>query len=114
MSKKFTLYRGQRVALVVPCFNEDAAIVRVVRDFKAALPEIKIFVFDNNSTDRTADVAKDAGAEVVRVPLRGKGNVVRRMFADVDADIFVMVDGDATYDAASARVLVEQVARRAS
>jgi len=102
-------YRGQRIALIVPCFNEEAAIGQVVREFKAALPEIRIFVFDNNSTDHTEEVARDAGAEVIGVPLRGKGNVVRRMFADVDADVYVMVDGDATYDAASVHKLVDKL-----
>lgn len=105
----WTRYREQRVALLVPCFNEEAAIGAVIRDFKAAVPEIRAFVFDNDSTDRTADIANAAGADVVRVALRGKGNVVRRMFADVDADIYVMVDGDSTYDAASARLLVDKL-----
>lgn len=109
MGLKWNSYRGQRTVLVVPCFNEEAAIARVIMDFKAAMPEIRVFVFDNNSTDRTLEVAKNAGAEVVTVKLRGKGNVVRRMFADIDADIFIMVDGDATYDAASARVLVDKL-----
>ena len=101
------LYRGQRVALIVPCFNEEAAIGSVIREFRAAMPQIDVQVFDNLSTDRTAEIARDAGARVVSVPLRGKGNVVRRMFADVDADVYVMVDGDATYDAGSVRRLVD-------
>lgn len=101
------LYRGQRVALIVPCFNEEAAIGAVVRAFRAAMPQIEVYVFDNLSTDRTAEVAREAGACVIRVPLRGKGNVVRRMFADVDADVYVMVDGDATYDAQSVCRLVD-------
>lgn len=103
------LYRGCRVALVVPCFNEELAISQVVRGFSAALPELKIFVFDNSSTDRTSEVALSLGAEVVLVRLRGKGNVVRRMFADVDADIYVMVDGDATYDAGSVRFMIDKL-----
>lgn len=94
-------YRGLRVALIVPCYNEEAAIAQVVHDFRAVLPCLQIYVFDNRSTDRTAEIACAAGAKVVSVPLRGKGNVVRRMFADVEADLYVMVDGDATYDAAS-------------
>ncbi|KVC46951.1 glycosyl transferase [Burkholderia pseudomultivorans] len=98
-----------RIAVVVPCHNEATAIATVVRDFSASLPDAKIFVFDNNSTDSTADIARTAGATVIAVPLQGKGNVVRRMFADVDADIYVMVDGDATYDAASAPRLVAQL-----
>ena len=95
------LYRGQRVALIVPCYNEEAAIAQVLQDFATVLPCLDLYVFDNRSSDRTAEVARAAGARVINVPLRGKGNVVRRMFADVEADLYVMVDGDATYDAAS-------------
>ena len=91
-----------RVAVLIPCFNEEAAIARVVGDFRAVLPGAAIHVYDNNSTDRTAEVARAAGAFVGFEPAQGKGHVVRRMFADIDADIYVMVDGDATYDAASA------------
>ena len=98
-----------RVAVLVPCFNEEAAIAKVVGDFRAALPEATIYVYDNNSTDRTAEVARAAGAVVRREPHQGKGNVVRRMFADVDADIYVLVDGDATYDAPSARAMIARL-----
>jgi glycosyltransferase involved in cell wall biosynthesis len=94
------------IAVLVPCFNEEAAIAEVVAGFRAALPEAAIYIYDNNSTDRTAELAGAAGAIVRREGRQGKGNVVRRMFADVDADVFVLVDGDATYDAASARALV--------
>ena len=100
---------GQRVAVLVPCFNEEAAIAKVVADFRAALPEAAIYVYDNNSTDRTAEVARAAGALVRREMHQGKGNVVRRMFADVDADIYVLVDGDATYDAPSARAMIARL-----
>lgn len=103
------LYRGHRVALVVPCFNEALAIEKVIADFKSALPVLQLFVFDNNSTDQTAQVARDAGATVISVKLKGKGNVVRRMFADVDADIYVMVDGDATYEAAAVSRLIDRL-----
>jgi len=102
-------YRNQRISLIVPCFNEEASIEGVVRDFKTAMPELEAFVFDNNSTDNTAHKARTAGATVVHVSLRGKGNVVRRMFADIDADVYVMVDGDATYDAGSVRKLVDKL-----
>src|SRR5262247_2052331 len=88
---------GHRIAVLVPCFNEALAIAKVVADFRAALPEATIYVYDNNSTDRTAEVAREAGATVRRETHQGKGNVVRRMFADVDAEIYVLVDGDATY-----------------
>jgi glycosyltransferase involved in cell wall biosynthesis len=96
-----------RVAVLVPCFNEEAAIAIVVADFRKALPAADIFVYDNNSSDRTIAVAREAGAEVRSERRQGKGHVVRRMFADVDADIYVLVDGDATYDAASAPRMIE-------
>ena len=91
-----------RVAVLVPCYNEEAAIGQVVADFRAALPDAAIYVYDNNSTDRTVEAAAKAGAIVRRETHQGKGHVVRRMFTDVDADIYVLVDGDATYDAPSA------------
>ena len=89
-----------RIAVLVPCFNEEAAVATVVADFRKALPTAEIFVYDNNSRDRTVEVARAAGAIVRSERRQGKGHVVRRMFADVDADIYVLVDGDATYDAA--------------
>lgn len=95
-----------RVAVLIPCFNEELAVPLVIRDFHATLPDARIYVFDNNSRDRTSEVAREAGAEVSFVALKGKGNVVRRMFADVDADIYVLVDGDATYHAASAPAMI--------
>ena len=97
------------VAVLIPCYNEAAAIGGVVRDFRAALPNAMIFVYDNNSTDDTSEVARRAGAIVRREPQRGKGNVVRRMFADVEADVFVLVDGDDTYDASCVRVLIDRL-----
>jgi glycosyltransferase involved in cell wall biosynthesis len=96
-----------RVAVLVPCFNEEAAIATVVADFRKFLPSAEIFVYDNNSSDRTAAVARDAGAKVRGERRQGKGHVVRRMFADIDADIYVLVDGDATYDASSAPRMIE-------
>ncbi len=98
-----------RIAVVVPCYNESATIAQVVADFRAALPEAEIWVFDNNSCDGTAQIAADAGARTARVGLQGKGHVVRRMFADVEADVYLMVDGDGTYDASSAAALVRTV-----
>jgi glycosyltransferase involved in cell wall biosynthesis len=97
------------VAVLIPCFNEAAAIDKVVRDFKAALPGAAIYVYDNNSTDDTSAVALGAGAEVRSEPRRGKGNVVRRMFQDIEADVYVMVDGDDTYDASVAATLVDRL-----
>jgi glycosyltransferase involved in cell wall biosynthesis len=96
-----------RIAVLVPCFNEETAVATVVADFRKALPSAEIFVYDNNSRDRTAVVAREAGAEVRSERRQGKGHVVRRMFADIDADIYVLVDGDATYDAPSAPRMIE-------
>lgn len=96
----------RRIAVLVPCHNEEAAIGKVVRDFAAALPSAEIHVCDNASTDATVEFAAAAGATMHHEPDRGKGNVVRRMFADIDADVYVLVDGDDTYDAASAPKLV--------
>ena len=96
-----------RVAVLVPCYNEAASIEAVVRDFHRVLPLAEIYVYDNNSTDDTAARAAAAGAIVRRERLQGKGNVVRRMFADIDADAYVLVDGDATYDAGDAPAMVE-------
>ena len=98
-----------KIAVLLPCYNEEAAIVQTVAGFRAALPEAVIYVYDNNSRDRTVDVARGAGAIVRTERMQGKGNVVRRMFADIDADIYVMADGDATYDAASAPAMVARV-----
>jgi glycosyltransferase involved in cell wall biosynthesis len=95
-----------RIAILVPCYNEEKAIPKVVADFRAALPQASIYVYDNNSKDRTVEVAQRAGAVVRRELHQGKGHVVRRMFTDVEADIYVLVDGDATYDAPSARAMI--------
>ncbi|MGE0416158.1 MAG: glycosyltransferase family 2 protein [Acetobacteraceae bacterium] len=94
------------VAVIVPCYNEEATVHRVVLGFRAALPDATVFVYNNNSSDRTVAVAQEAGAVVRHEPLRGKGRVIRRAFADVEADIYVLVDGDDTYDAAAAGTLV--------
>lgn len=102
-------YGGASIAVVVPCLNEAAAIASVVRDFKAALPSAEIYVFDNASTDDTGSVAAAAGATVRKEPRPGKGHVVRRMFSDIDADVFIMVDGDDTYDASVAPRMVEML-----
>lgn len=100
-----------RVAVLIPCHNEETSIGKVVADFREALPEARIFVFDNNSSDRTVQCALDAGAHVAREPLQGKGNVVRRMFSDVEADVYVLVDGDDTYDAEAARGMIDLLLR---
>jgi glycosyltransferase involved in cell wall biosynthesis len=97
------------IAVLVPCYNEEKSIAKVVADFRAALPSAAIFVFDNNSSDRTIEIARAAGAEVFNEPHQGKGNVVRRMFTDIEADIYVLVDGDATYDAPSAPKMIERL-----
>ncbi|MDD2861411.1 MAG: glycosyltransferase family 2 protein [Acidiphilium sp.] len=101
-----TIDRAVTVAVLLPCHNEALAIGKVVRDFRAALPDAIIYVFDNNSTDATIAIASEAGAVVRREPQQGKGHVVRRMFRDIDADIYIMADGDDTYDASLAPALL--------
>lgn len=98
-----------KVAVLLPCYNEEGAIAKTVADFRAALPDAAIYVYDNNSKDRTADVARAAGAIVRTEPMQGKGNVVRRQFADIDADIYVMADGDDTYDASAAPAMIARL-----
>lgn len=95
------------IAVLLPCFNEGGAIGRTVNDFKQQLPQAKIYVYDNNSTDNTIEEAKKSGAIVRKETRQGKGEVVRRMFADVDADVYVMADGDATYDTKAVSMLIE-------
>src|SRR6202167_930870 len=97
------------LAILVPCYNEGRAIAKVVADFRAALPGATVYVYDNNSTDDTVNVAKGAGAVVRSESHQGKGHVVRRMFNDIEADIYVLVDGDATYDAPSAPAMIEKL-----
>ena len=97
------------IAVLIPCYNEGVTIAKVVADFRAALPDAVIYVYDNNSTDGTQALAKGAGAIVRRETLQGKGHVVRRMFADVDADIYVLVDGDGTYDAQAAPTMIARL-----
>ncbi|MCA1654109.1 MAG: glycosyltransferase family 2 protein, partial [Sphingomonadales bacterium] len=98
-----------RVAVLLPCYNEEAAIERTVAGFRAALPDAAIYVYDNNSSDRTVDRARAAGAIVRTEHQQGKGNVVRRMFADIDADVYVMADGDLTYDSKAVAPMVEML-----
>ncbi|MDO4443810.1 MAG: glycosyltransferase family 2 protein [Slackia sp.] len=96
----------ERIAVLIPCYNEEITIGKVVDDFRRALPEAAIYVYDNNSSDRTAEIARAHGAVVKREPRQGKGNVVRQMFRDIDADYYIMVDGDDTYPAEAARALL--------
>jgi glycosyltransferase involved in cell wall biosynthesis len=98
-----------RIAILLPCYNEEAAIAQTIAGFRAALPDAAIYVYDNNSADRTRAVAAEAGAIVRSERMQGKGHVVRRMFADVEADVYVMADGDATYDASAAPTLVARL-----
>lgn len=98
-----------KTAVLIPCYNEATTIARVVGDFRAALPQAEIYVYDNNSRDGTARAARAAGIEPRFEPAQGKGNVVRRMFADVEADVYVLVDGDATYDAPSAVAMIQRL-----
>jgi len=104
--------RQPSVAVLIPCLNEAVAIASVVGGFKRSLPDATVFVYDNGSTDRTVEIARAAGAVVRVEPLRGKGNVMRRMFADVEADVYVLVDGDDTYDASRAPELVDLLVSR--
>lgn len=101
-----------RIAVLVPCYNEEAAIEKVVTDFKKVLPEAEIYVYDNNSTDKTAELAARAGAIVAHEFRQGKGNVIRSMFRQIEADCYVMVDGDDTYPAESAATLVDLVLKQ--
>ncbi len=101
--------KKNKVAVLIPCYNEEQTIEKVINDFVRELPEAEIFVYDNNSKDNTAKLAKKAGATVVPEPNQGKGNVVRSMFRDIDADIYVMVDGDDTYPADEVHKLIEAV-----
>lgn len=98
-----------RIAVLIPCFNEEAAIARVVAGFRAALPGATVYVYDNNSRDGTVAAARAAGAVIGREPQQGKGNVVRRMFADIEAEVYLLVDGDDTYDPAAAPEMVRRV-----
>jgi len=102
-------YGSLRIAVLVPCYNEELTIGNVVKDFRDQLPDAKVYVYDNNSTDRTIAVATAAGAICRTEPQQGKGNVVRRMFSDIEADVYVMVDGDGTYDANAVKRLIEPV-----
>lgn len=109
MNSDFKPLLAPKVAVVVPCYNEALTIAAIVRDFRAALPHAQVYVFDNNSTDNSGEIARAAGAIVRNVPAQGKGSVVRRMFSDIEADAYVMVDGDDTYDAGAAPQLVEKL-----
>jgi glycosyltransferase involved in cell wall biosynthesis len=99
-------FDGLTIAVIIPCYNEEVAIPAVVRDFRAALPSAQMYVYDNKSTDRTAELAALAGAVVGFEPFPGKGNVMRRMFSDIEADVYVLVDGDDTYDASAAPAMI--------
>ena len=98
-----------RIAVLLPCFNEEAAIGATIAGFKAALPDATVYVYDNNSRDRTREIAAEAGAVVRTEKQQGKGHVVRRMFADIDADVYIMADGDLTYDPAAAPAMVDML-----
>ena len=102
-----TMLPEPRIAVLIPCYNEEVAIPRVIADFRAALPGATLYVYDNNSTDQTAAIARQAGAIVRMETLQGKGHVIRRMFADIEADFYVLVDGDDTYDATAAPAMLQ-------
>ena len=99
-----------KTAVLIPCYNEELTIEKVIKDFKRELPDADIYVYDNNSKDKTAQIAKDSGAIVIHEYKQGKGNVIRSMFRDVDADIYIMVDGDDTYPAEEVHKLIEPIA----
>ena len=101
--------KSLKLAVLIPCFNEETTIKKVISDFKSALPQASIYVYDNASKDSTSSVASLAGAVVFEEPNKGKGNVIRRMFADLESDIFIMVDGDATYDASMAPKMIDEL-----
>ena len=103
-----------KIAVLIPCYNEEQSIEKVVKDFKKELPEAEIYVYDNNSKDKTAEIAKKAGAIVKHEYNQGKGNVVRRMFREIEADIYVMVDGDDTYPAEAIHDLIKPIIERKS
>jgi len=105
-------FPGMRIAVLIPCRDEAVSIAQVVTDFRRALPEARIYVYDNNSTDDTAGLAARAGATVRQERRQGKGNVVRRMFADIEADAYVLVDGDGTYDPADAPTMISMLANQ--
>ena len=104
-----SIFDQYRIAVLLPCYNETASIVKVVAAFKEALPTATVYVYDNNSSDNTAKIALNAGAVVRKEINRGKGNVVRRMFSDIEADIYVMADGDETYDPTVAPELIQKL-----
>jgi glycosyltransferase involved in cell wall biosynthesis len=101
------VFHDIEIAVIVPCHNEEAAVGKVIGDLQSALPTAKIYVYDNRSTDRTVEVARTAGAVVRREENKGKGNVVRRAFSDIEADVYVLIDGDDTYDAFAAPQMIE-------
>jgi glycosyltransferase involved in cell wall biosynthesis len=100
---------NKKIAILIPCFNEEATIRKVINDFQLSVPDALVYVFDNASTDNTANIAIDSGAIVCKEPKKGKGSVVKRMFADVDADIYVIVDGDDTYEASKCPILIQKL-----
>ncbi len=100
---------SEKIAVLIPCYNEEVTIAKVVDDFRAALPEATVYVYDNNSTDRTGEIAREHGAVVRFEPRQGKGNVVRQMFRDIEADCYLMVDGDDTYPAEAGRTLCDPI-----
>lgn len=102
-------YKNPKIALLLPCLNEELTLAKVIRDFRKAVPGIEVYVFDNGSTDRSAEIARNENTHLVQVPLRGKGNVVRKMFETVEADIYIMVDSDDTYDASRVWELINPV-----
>ena len=102
----------KKIAVLIPCYNESVTIEKVVKDYKTALPEADVYVYDNNSTDHTDEIARAAGAIVKYETRQGKGNVIRSMFRDIEADCYIMIDGDDTYPAEHARIMAELVLKK--
>ena len=109
MLRKRGEFKVDKIAVLIPCYNEAKTIKKVVMDFRTSLPEAVIYVYDNNSTDGTADIARDTGAVVRHEYKQGKGNVIRRMFREIEAEVYLMVDGDDTYPADIAPEMVRMV-----
>ena len=101
--------KNKKIAVLIPCYNEEKTIAKVIKDYKEVLPNADIYVYDNNSTDKTSEIAKKSGAIVKKEPRQGKGNVIRSMFKDIDADCYLMIDGDDTYPKENARQMCEYV-----
>ena len=101
--------KNKKIAVLIPCYNEEKTIAKVIKDYKEVLPNADIYVYDNNSTDKTSEIAKKSGVIVKKEPRQGKGNVIRSMFKDIDADCYIMIDGDDTYPSENAKEMCDLI-----